>query len=319
VRFPPGDSPRIPQITALPVYPRLALVETLIVGAFYAVAQRVEAQWLDDFASTVNDQLRGLIGKLAKAIRADKASGTAEPSQATQNVLEELDHQVKTDLASAEQLTNPPLPAKKSATRIQQIADFLNYEGELIAGLRRPVALPGFFNSASCVTVIEVRPTWSSAGPLVMPEPSGRAGDPADKVLSFRYGSPLIWLIKTADDARRDEIAKDFNDSARRDKPSAEVVEKMFKRPFPSFFGEKSPAPATTWSPLVAGERAQRLETIDRDRVTVDTWDSLVDKSWYTIEDPQGIVLFRAALAALVEEEQIRAGLWPTALGISPN
>ena len=121
-------------------------IETIVVGALVAVGKRLGGRALDDVADYLEGKAKEAVRRLASALDAP------DREQATEAAAAELDRQVRADAQLAERLAKPPPPDRlRRSTRIEQLAEFLTYEFDLIAGVRRPVALPGFLNCIDCV------------------------------------------------------------------------------------------------------------------------------------------------------------------------
>ena len=111
-----------------------------------------------------------------------------------------------------------------------------------------------------------------------------------------------MWLIRTAAEARRDDLARQLNDIFWPEPPSPTALT--------TFHTADN---AIAQRVLADGERVEQLNSIDRDRVHVLDQDSGADPGWYAIT-ADGIVLFRDALAALVTEQEVRNGVIETEL-----
>jgi hypothetical protein len=173
--------------------------------------------------------------------------------------------------------------------------------------LRRPVALPGFFNCTDCVTVIDARPedTFGS-GSVHMPK-LDRGAFPLVPLedqtlwLSFEYENPAnvprTWLIATASAARRDELIEALSRRFTVDPPPSLKTFYLDSHELRPLLGED--------------ERVQRVKGISRDRVSVVKEDGEgFDSNFYAIRSPTGVELMRTALAALVAEQARREKEW---------
>jgi hypothetical protein len=288
------------------------MIETLVVGAVWAVGQRVGERWLDDFAAVVDDRLRAGVKQLAVAV------GITDPSRREAEAAvarAELDHQVRSDPALATQLAQTPLPAPQPQTRIDQFAAFLEHIFELAARLRRPVALPGFFNCTSCVTIIDARPAEQGGNRLQI-TPSNLGGETTeDATLWFAsdltdvYQAliPRVWLIRTADDSRRDALIGELNSRFWPGPPSTSS--------FGTFYLPTHDLART----LHDGERVERVRGVDRDRVLADAEDrppgTKDERIFYAIKDPAGLKLMRDALAEHVTRQMQVDGDFERTLG----
>jgi hypothetical protein len=284
------------------------MIELIFGYAFGAVAKKVSERWIDQFAEQIDEGAQGLVRNWLHALRDDDAEQAASAAA-------QLDERARENPALFEQLAAAPPPtapptARDVATdqpddgrrrsRIEQFEEFLAYEFALVEGLRRPVALPGFFNCTDCVTVIDARPEDTSGSGSVHVPGLDRGAFPIVPIedqtlwLSFEFENPAnvprAWLIATASAARRDELIEALNRRFTEDPPPSLEI----------FYLDSHELRAL----LTEDERVQRVKGISRDRVSVVEEDAEgIDSNFYAIRRPTGVELMRTALAALVAEQ----------------
>ena len=264
------------------------MIEVIIAGAVWGVAQRLGNRWLDEAAEGLDAELKRLMRRLLPQ-RGDSSPNDPEKAQA------ELADYIRRNPESGAQVVAAAMNAEAAETRVRRMTAFLDMAFALIAGLRRPVFLPGFFNSALCVTVIDARTERGKVSPLYVPEPRSWE-DPETATIYFENAEAFsaswarLWLIPVATEARRDEIIGLLNDNYARH-PLDPIAFRTSMILAPEGI-EKSETPLD-------------VETIDRDRIGVPDLYAppSLDEAWYLIRDVDGIELFVAALAHVVKAE----------------
>jgi hypothetical protein len=289
------------------------MIELLVMGAVGRIVSRIGGRWLDEAADALDVGLRGAAKRLAAATYLP--DGTGREAQVAAAATDLAEYAAANPLAAAE-LLQATLAGPKAMTRIERFNFFVDSAIELIVGLGRPVALPGFFNCTSCVVVIDARTT--SGFDLAMPyffEAS--SGDPNDRSVSFgelgKYGDPVwiprFWLIRAASDERRDELLIELDRRFRSKPPSLhEMSNRILVR---EALG------------LRETEHAEWIGSIDVRSVSVNATDrapASTDAD-YLIADPSGINLMREALMEQVMAQMKADGVWTAAtnLGWGPE
>ena len=213
--------------------------------------------------------------------------------------------------AAAAELLHATLAGPKAMNRIERFNFFIDNAIELIAGLGRPVALPGFFNCTTCLVVIDARTT--SGFDLAMPyffEAS--FGDPNDRRVSFgkpgKYGDPVwiprFWLIRVASDERRDELLVELDRRFRSRPPS---IDQMSNRLL-----------VREALGLGGAEHAEWIESIDVSSIHIDAEHrapASTDED-YLITDSSGINLTRDALMEQVMAQMKDDDVWTAATNL---
>jgi hypothetical protein len=264
-------------------------MEGLVVGALWAVAQRVGGRWIDDIAERVDVGLRDTLRRLSKAVDlTDAGERDAEASAATHD----LEEYISKNPSTAGELVEAASMPVKTSRLIDQYASFLVFTTELVARLGRPVALPGFFNCTSCVSVIDARPPSGELSALEVSEPLG-SGDPTIYLMpneAYQLDIPRLWLIRVESDARRDDLVGQLNDRFWPLPPDPGTF--RLAHFDPDVFG------------LGEGETAERILSINSDRVSVDN--SASTDRYTAITDAAGLIVFRRFLAELAQAEEDR-------------
>lgn len=187
--------------------------------------------------------------------------------------------------------------------RVERFYSFLVSLFDQVARLERPVALPGFFNCTKCVTVIDAR--REDEGPRENgPTPPSRSWDSilganqppyvllmAEHALTFDI--PRVWICAAESDDNRDALISELTQDFARDAPGALVMPLTMKE---------------------AGAEAVNL--IESDRIGVLGSPSAVhDPRFYSITDPAGVRLMRAAVQRLTDAQEAAGRGWEDALG----
>ena len=174
-----------------------------------------------------------------------------------------------------------------------------------IARLERPVALPGFLNCTACVTVVDARPE-SEGDRERGPRPPSRswvtgAWEFTNKQPFLMFmpehamslGIPRIWIIATNSDQQRDALVAKLNKEFQ-DPPSPVLMQHVRMDQ-----GEPSASP---------------VSTIYSDRVSAGPDRSGPhDRDFYFIRSPAGVVMMRAALKRLMDEQDTADDVWDAA------
>lgn len=160
------------------------MIEVVLGYAVGAVVKKVSERWIDDLAEQVDEGSRELVREWLSALRRDDVDQASASAR-------KLDDRMRADPGLVEQLATAPPPRQLTASPgigeaepdesprslIEYFEEFLAYEFALAAGLKRAVALPGFFNCTDCVTVIDARPERDGMTPPELDR--GPSSDPS--------------------------------------------------------------------------------------------------------------------------------------------
>jgi hypothetical protein len=274
------------------------MIEAIVGGAVVAVGRRIGDRWLDDAAEGLDGELRRLLRRLLS-----RDGGGSSPSELTAAKAELADYVGRTPDAGA-QVVRAALTAVPAATRVERMAAFLDVAFALVGGLHRPVFLPGFFNCADCVTVIDARTGTGMVKPLMFQEM--RSGhDPESRAMYFdnyeAHGLHLarLWVIPVASKERRDEL-----------------IGLLDERYGSGTLGELPFQTAMLRAPegLEESETPLDIERIDRHGIRVKYRATHLSDDWYRITSTEGIDLFGEALARRVQAEIDRDATFNRAL-----
>jgi hypothetical protein len=217
------------------------------------LARRLGGPWVRAVAPDVDTELRELLIDLVAAQENTDADTQWRATETAQAQLVRYGQQAE-GLACLEQVATLVKVSSKprsdpEAGRLEQFMALLTFVFDRVARMGHPVALPGFFNSEDCVTVIDVR------------------SDDAELTLPYLFESdrrPTIWFTTAASDALKARIPRVWlirPEANQRDRLVEECNEK-FDRP-------RAHQPHASTLYLELGESAKFVSSITSDLVSI--------------------------------------------------
>ncbi len=306
-------------------------VEFVVGALVLPLARRLGERWLDAAANevdaTVRNQLKRLVGALASpdpeerqrealTARADLVAYAASNPTAAAQLAE---------LAKKPEVAVDPA-ADPVTQRLQQFWALLVFVFDRVASLGHPVALRGFLNCTTCVSVIDartVRDLW------LPPRPSqddglrliSLAGGDFPVREATEDGRPRVWLVRMESDDTRDEAFERLNAQFK----TPRLV------PHPMLLGDELPVDAPVelvgsidwqWVNIARRQKPppEGLSRVDEvvHRYTHATPDPRDKDPFYAVKEARGATMLREDLERLLRERWEADEAWRVAIADIP-
>jgi len=197
------------------------MVEFLVFSLGASLAQRLGDRWLDATAANIDEGLRNLLRQLVSARSEDDPKVRARKTARVEiEVARYVEQHPESEQELAAVVRQPVVATSgdRRLARIEQYWALLMFVLDGVASLGRPVALRGFFNCETCLTLIDAR--VEGQDDLLLPEPP--KSDPdyeptiwltsgSDAAGNALIGKPRVWLLRCPSDADRDRMADKLN------------------------------------------------------------------------------------------------------------
>jgi hypothetical protein len=199
-------------------------LEFVLVALIMPLAQRLGDRWLDAVAQYIDDRMRRLLRQLVVArAEPDREARQRQTREAQSALMAYVGEQPAAE-AQLVQVAKPQVAVTPDVgpalARLEQYHAILTFVFDRVAALGHPVALPGFFNSTLCVTVVDARPR---GGTYISYPNSPEASDSqglAPRIFlgddnEWRTASanmPRLWLLRSDSPDERDTRVAELTD-----------------------------------------------------------------------------------------------------------